>query len=90
MIQRFRRTSSDVYNRLMWDSSVSSNDYAIGYEDRFKGTYTPSRYHEDFVEGAHLGVKEMPLGAWKREVEDEAFVSNFGQLPSIIYAENSW
>ncbi|KAF7986588.1 hypothetical protein HWV62_26356 [Athelia sp. TMB] len=66
------------------------NDYAIGYEDRFKGTYTPSRYHEDFVEGAHLGVKEMPLGAWKREVEDEAFVSNFGQLPSIIYAENSW
>jgi hypothetical protein len=21
------------------------------------------------------GVKEMPLGAWKREVEDEAFVS---------------
>ena len=43
----------------MWDPSVSSGDYVIGYEDRFKG------------------VKETPLGAWKREVEDEAFVSPF-------------
>jgi len=50
------RTSSDVYNRLMWDPAVSKEDYVIGYEDRFKG------------------VKEMPLGSWKREVEDEAFV----------------
>jgi len=31
------RTSSDVFNRLMWDPSVSSVDYMIGYEDRFKG-----------------------------------------------------
>lgn len=50
------RSSADVYNRLMWDSSVSREDYMIGYEDRFKG------------------VKEMPLGSWKREVEDEAFI----------------
>jgi hypothetical protein len=31
------RTSSDVYNRLMWDPAVSKEDYVIGYEDRFKG-----------------------------------------------------
>jgi uncharacterized protein (UPF0248 family) len=54
-----KRTSVDVYNRLMWDPSVNSVDYVIGYEDRFKG------------------VKEIPLSAWKREVEDEAFVRNF-------------
>ena len=51
------RTSSDIYNRLMWDPAISKEDYVIGYEDRFKGT------------------KEVPLSAWKREVEDEAFVS---------------
>lgn len=31
------RTSSDVYNRLMWDPQLDQNDYAIGYEDRFDG-----------------------------------------------------
>ena len=60
------RTSSDIYNRLMWDPAISKEDYVIGYEDRFKGT------------------KEVPLSAWKREVEDEAFVSNnrFGVHPN--------
>ena len=53
-----QRTSLDVYNRLMWDPSISRGDYVIGYEDRFKG------------------VKEVPLESWKREVEDEAFVSS--------------
>lgn len=53
------RTSADVYNRLVWDSTgaVSKTDYCIGYEDRFEG------------------IKETPLTAWKREVEDESFVS---------------
>jgi uncharacterized protein (UPF0248 family) len=50
------RTSTDVFNRLMWDPVISKEDYVIGYEDRF------------------LGVKEMPLSNWKREVEDEEFV----------------
>jgi hypothetical protein len=50
------RSSSDVYNRLIWDPAVSEDDYVIGYEDRF------------------LGTREMPLGAWSREVEDETFV----------------
>lgn len=31
------RTSSDVYNRLMWDPQLDQNDYLIGYEDRFDG-----------------------------------------------------
>lgn len=31
------RTSSDVYNRLMWDPQLDQNDYSIGYEDRFYG-----------------------------------------------------
>lgn len=55
------RTSTDVYNRLLWDATgeVSKDGYMIGYEDRFKG------------------VKEVPLTAWKREVEDESFVSQF-------------
>ena len=53
------RTSSDVYNRLVWDPAVSKEDYVIGYEDRFKG------------------LMEMPLSSWKREVEDESFVSRF-------------
>jgi len=51
------RTSSDVYNRLMWDPNVSKEEYVIGYEDRF------------------LGIKEGSLASWKREVEDESFVS---------------
>jgi uncharacterized protein (UPF0248 family) len=50
------RTSTDVYNRLMWDDNIDRSDYMIGYEDRF------------------VGVMEMPLTSWKREVEDEAFV----------------
>lgn len=53
------RTSTDVYNRLIWDTTgpVTKDGYVIGYEDRFKG------------------IKEVPLTAWKREVEDESFVS---------------
>ena len=31
------RTSTDVYNRLIWDSTVSADGYVLGYEDRFKG-----------------------------------------------------
>lgn len=31
------RTSSDVINRLRWDPNLDSNDYLIGYEDRFLG-----------------------------------------------------
>jgi uncharacterized protein (UPF0248 family) len=50
----------------MWDPSLNSSDYVIGYEDRFKG------------------VKETPLGTWKREVEDEAFVSTI--LNTMIMA----
>lgn len=62
------RTSSDVYNRLMWDPNVSKEEYIIGYEDRF------------------LGIKEGSLASWKREVEDESFVSAEGSatcLPSL-------
>lgn len=54
------RTSSDVYNRLMWDPTVSKEEYVIGYEDRF------------------LGIREGSLASWKREVEDESFVSAEG------------
>lgn len=50
------RTSTNVYNRLMWDPQLDQGDYLIGYEDRF------------------LGIREMPLASWKREIEDEAFV----------------
>ncbi|KAH7100669.1 hypothetical protein BKA62DRAFT_800131 [Auriculariales sp. MPI-PUGE-AT-0066] len=31
------RPSVDVYNRLMWDTSIQKEDHIIGYEDRFKG-----------------------------------------------------
>lgn len=31
------RTSTDVYNRLMWDHQLDQGDYMIGYEDRFLG-----------------------------------------------------
>jgi hypothetical protein len=54
------RTSSDVFNRLMWDPNVSKEEYMIGYEDRF------------------LGIREGSLASWKREVEDESFVSAEG------------
>jgi hypothetical protein len=61
------RTSTDVYNRLIWDTTgpVTKDGYVIGYEDRFKG------------------IKEVPLTAWKREVEDESFVSE-GSLASCL------
>ncbi|KAK7393940.1 hypothetical protein QQX98_013275 [Neonectria punicea] len=31
------RTAADVLNRLRWDSNLDSNDYVVGYEDRFTG-----------------------------------------------------
>lgn len=31
------RTASDVMNRLKWDSAMDSNDYIVGYLDRFTG-----------------------------------------------------
>ncbi|KAI0144291.1 DUF455 domain-containing protein [Xylariaceae sp. FL1272] len=31
------RSSADVINRLRWDQSMDSNDYIVGYEDRFLG-----------------------------------------------------
>jgi hypothetical protein len=65
------RTSTDVYNRLLWDmtADVTKDGYMIGYEDRFKG------------------VKEMPLTSWKREVEDESFVSQIYR-PGILLSSN--
>jgi MJ1316 RNA cyclic group end recognition domain len=59
------RTSSDVFNRLMWDPSISKEEYVIGYEDRF------------------LGIKEGSLASWKREVEDESFVSAEGSTTCL-------
>lgn len=62
------RTSSDVFNRLMWDPSISKEEYVIGYEDRF------------------LGIKEGSLASWKREVEDESFVSaEVQRLPCVAH-----
>ncbi|KAH1270822.1 hypothetical protein KXW98_002934 [Aspergillus fumigatus] len=31
------RPAADVINRLIWDTKFDSNDYTIGYEDRFNG-----------------------------------------------------
>ncbi|KAF7548301.1 hypothetical protein G7Z17_g7156 [Cylindrodendrum hubeiense] len=31
------RTAADVLNRLRWDGNLDSNDYIVGYEDRFTG-----------------------------------------------------
>ncbi|KAH7133447.1 hypothetical protein EDB81DRAFT_659428 [Dactylonectria macrodidyma] len=31
------RTAADVLNRLRWDGNLDSNDYVVGYEDRFIG-----------------------------------------------------
>lgn len=31
------RTATDVLNRLRWDSAMDSDDYVVGYEDRFTG-----------------------------------------------------
>lgn len=31
------RPASDVMNRLRWDDSMDSNDFVVGYEDRFAG-----------------------------------------------------
>ncbi|KAH7137086.1 hypothetical protein B0J13DRAFT_639394 [Dactylonectria estremocensis] len=31
------RTAADVLNRLRWDGNLDSNDYVVGYEDRFTG-----------------------------------------------------
>jgi 2'-5' RNA ligase/uncharacterized protein (UPF0248 family) len=31
------RPSQDILNRLFWDSRYCSDDYVVGYEDRFKG-----------------------------------------------------
>jgi len=77
------RTSSDVFNRLMWDPNISKEEYIIGYEDRF------------------LGIREGSLASWKREVEDESFVStegsatclpsssSFSRFPSIVSSISS-
>lgn len=53
------RTSADVYNRLLWDNT---------------GDVTKDGYLIGY-EDRFKGVKEMPLTSWKREVEDESFVS---------------
>ncbi|KAJ7123747.1 hypothetical protein C8R44DRAFT_875908 [Mycena epipterygia] len=31
------RTSADVMNRLLWDSTISQDEHVVGYEDRFLG-----------------------------------------------------
>ena len=53
------RPAPDIYHRLLWTppQPTTSEDYVIGYEDRFDG------------------VREMRLGGWRKDVEDEAFVS---------------
>ncbi|TGJ81024.1 hypothetical protein E0Z10_g7745 [Xylaria hypoxylon] len=32
------RSSADVINRIRWDPNIDSDDYIVGYEDRFLGT----------------------------------------------------
>lgn len=50
------RPAGDILNRLRWDPHLSSNDYVIGYEDRFFGVReTPidrwklEQTHEEFI-----------------------------------------
>ncbi|UQC89328.1 endonuclease/Exonuclease/phosphatase [Colletotrichum lupini] len=50
------RTALDVLNRLRWDPDIDSNDYVIGYEDRFLGpqekalsAWKSEQTHEEFI-----------------------------------------
>jgi hypothetical protein len=50
------RTSSDVYNRIVWDRELDTEDYLIGYTDRFAGlqemaltNWKRDVEHEEFV-----------------------------------------
>ncbi|KAK1998975.1 endonuclease/Exonuclease/phosphatase [Colletotrichum falcatum] len=50
------RTALDVLNRLRWDPDMDSNDFLIGYEDRFLGpqekalsAWKSEQTHEEFI-----------------------------------------
>ncbi|OHW96722.1 endonuclease exonuclease phosphatase [Colletotrichum incanum] len=50
------RTALDVLNRLRWDPDIDSNDFLIGYEDRFLGpqekalsAWKSEQTHEEFI-----------------------------------------
>ena len=50
------RTSADVYHRILWDRELNTDDYLIGYEDRFNGlmelpltSWKRDVDHEEFV-----------------------------------------
>jgi hypothetical protein len=62
------RTSSDIYNRIVWDRKLTAEDYVIGYEDRFSGPMeTPllnwkrDVVDEEFVRHHPLNVETMTL-----------------------------
>ncbi|KIJ56739.1 hypothetical protein M422DRAFT_238346 [Sphaerobolus stellatus SS14] len=50
------RISADIYNRILWDREFNTDDYLIGYEDRFTGlmempltSWKRDTQHEEFV-----------------------------------------
>ncbi|KAI8814700.1 hypothetical protein BJ742DRAFT_185791 [Cladochytrium replicatum] len=54
--KKYLRSSADVFNRILWDSSMNASDYIVGYLDRFSGVQEIpfvdfAKYREDGVEG---------------------------------------
>ncbi|KAF8529071.1 hypothetical protein BU17DRAFT_36825 [Hysterangium stoloniferum] len=84
------RTSSDIYNRIMWDRELNAEDYVIGYEDRFSGLMeTPllnwkrDVVDEEFVpfhRVMHFRRRSDGLLVWDRKNKiDLIFGSGIGQ-----------
>lgn len=80
------RTALDVMNRLRWDPNMDSDDYIIGYEDRFTGTcekplemWKTDQTDEEFIpQHRILYFKRRNDGAivWERRTRtDEIFGS---------------
>ncbi|KAL8381246.1 hypothetical protein RB595_005498 [Gaeumannomyces hyphopodioides] len=80
------RAAADVISRLRWDPSLDSNDYIVGYEDRFKGameraldTWKSEQTDEEFIpQHRILYFKRRSDGVivWERRTrKDELFGS---------------
>ncbi|KAK6219591.1 endonuclease/Exonuclease/phosphatase [Colletotrichum tabaci] len=82
------RAALDVLNRLRWDPNIDSNDFLIGYEDRFLGpqekalsAWKSEQTHEEFIPQHRI--------LWFKRRSDDVIVWHRSERIDLLFKKTS-
>ncbi|EYE98864.1 DUF504 domain-containing protein [Aspergillus ruber CBS 135680] len=83
------RPAADVINRIIWDAKFDSDDYIIGYEDRFNGRLETSlgSWKKDLTDEEF--IPQHRIIYIKRKLGEEIVWDKRRRTDKIFYSGNS-